>query len=183
MRRTGLKNLVAAGVVATGVIMSTSIVAASDMFLKITNITGESMDEKHKGEIDVLSWSWGQSTGTARTRRGGVPAVCIQDLSFTKLIDSASPGLIMMGMTGQVAPDAALVVRKAGERGQQEYFRLRMTNVSVLSFQTGGSSGEETLSENVVLRFESLRGEYFPQRADGSLGQAVTFEVSGGACR
>jgi type VI secretion system secreted protein Hcp len=182
MRRTGFRELVAAGVVATGVIMSTSVVAASDMFLKITNITGESMDEKHKGEIDVLSWSWGESTGTARTSRGAAPAVCIQDLSFTKLIDSASPGLIMMGMTGQMAPDAALVVRKAGERGQ-EYFRLRMTNVSVLSFQTGGSSGDGILAENVVLRFESLKGEYFPQKADGSLGQAVTFEVSGGACR
>ena len=29
------------------------------IFIKMDSITGESRDAKHKGEIDVLSWSWG----------------------------------------------------------------------------------------------------------------------------
>ncbi|HEY7575111.1 MAG TPA: type VI secretion system tube protein Hcp, partial [Thermoanaerobaculia bacterium] len=33
--------------------------AKTDYFLKIDGIEGESQDGKHKGEIDVLSWSWG----------------------------------------------------------------------------------------------------------------------------
>ena len=32
---------------------------AVDMFIKIDTIPGESKDDKHKGEIDVLAWSWG----------------------------------------------------------------------------------------------------------------------------
>ncbi|EHC55972.1 Putative cytoplasmic protein [Salmonella enterica subsp. enterica serovar Hvittingfoss str. A4-620] len=31
---------------------------AYDIFLKIDGIDGESMDDKHKNEIEVLSWRW-----------------------------------------------------------------------------------------------------------------------------
>lgn len=34
--------------------------ATVDYFLKIDGIDGESTDNKHKNEIDVLSWSWGK---------------------------------------------------------------------------------------------------------------------------
>ena len=66
MKRSGFKGLVAAGLVATSIASSTSVVSASDMFLKITGVKGESQDSKHKDAIDVLSWSWGTSTGTGR---------------------------------------------------------------------------------------------------------------------
>ena len=41
---------------------------ASDIFAKIGDIKGESLDDKHKDEVEVLSWSWGvsQSGSTAR---------------------------------------------------------------------------------------------------------------------
>ncbi len=57
-----------------------------------------------------------------------------------------------------------------------------MTNVSVSSFQTGGSEGETRLTENVVLHFDQLKGEYKQQKPDGSLGNSIFFDVSG-ACR
>ena len=34
---------------------------ASDIFAKIGDIKGESLDNKHKDEVEVLSWSWGVS--------------------------------------------------------------------------------------------------------------------------
>ena len=183
MRRSGFKGLVAAGVVAAGLVSSTSIVSASDMFLKLTNVKGESVDDKHKGEIDVLSWSWGESTGTAKTRRGKVPAACIQDLTLTKFVDSASPAFIMMGVTGEIANEAVLTVRRSGGDRQGEYFVLRMTNVIVAAYQTGGAGGDQNnLTESVVLSFDSLKGEYKPQKPDGTLGSPIFFDVSG-ACR
>jgi type VI secretion system secreted protein Hcp len=144
------------------------------MFLNLDGVMGESADAKHKGEIDVLAWSWGESTGTARTRRRVAPLACIQDLSLTKWVDSASPALIMNGMTGQVAPNAVLVVRKAGEQ-QLEYLRLTMKNVTITSYQTGGSGGEDRLTENVVLHFGSMQGQYVQQKPDGSNGPPITF--------
>ena len=43
---------------------------ASDIFAKIGDIKGESVDVKHPGEIEVLSFSWGvTNTGNNWFRR------------------------------------------------------------------------------------------------------------------
>jgi type VI secretion system secreted protein Hcp len=182
MKRRVSSGLLAAIVVAAGLMTPSSAMAAVDMFLKITDIKGESTDKAHKDEIDVLSWSWGASTGTARTRKGVLPEACIQDLNVIKYVDAASPQLILNAVTGAVANEAVLTMRKAGET-PLEFLVLKMTNVSVVSYQTGGSGGEDRLTENVSLRFESLKGEYRRQKADGSADAPILFEVGGGVCK
>ena len=178
MKRRSLRGLFTTGVMATGLLASSSAMAATDMFLKIDGIQGESTDKVHKGDIDVLAWSWGESAGTARTKHGTVPVACIQDLSLTKFIDSATPALIMNTMVGQVVPTAVLVVRKAGEF-PLEYVRLTMHNVTVAAYTTGGSGGEDRLTENVTLHFDTMQGQYVKQRPDGSAGAPVTWEIGG----
>ena len=45
---------------------------ASDIFAKIGDIKGESLDSKHKDEIEVLSYSWGVSNaGSMASGSGG----------------------------------------------------------------------------------------------------------------
>jgi type VI secretion system secreted protein Hcp len=179
MKRSGFKGLVAAGLVATGLASSTSVVSASDMFLKISGIKGESTEAGHKDSIDVLAWSWGTSTGTGKVKRGTVPPQCIQDLSLTKYVDQSTPQLIMLGVMGQTAKEATLSVRKSGDK-QQEYLILKMTDVMVTSYQTGGAAGSNApLMDQLVLNFSSIEGEYRRQRADGSLESPVVFQVSG----
>jgi type VI secretion system secreted protein Hcp len=177
MKRSGFKGLVAAGIMAASVASSTSVVSASDMFLKLSGIKGESQDEKHKDEIDVLSWSWGMSTGTAKVKKGTIAPQCIQDLQLTKFTDSASPQLIMNGVLGQTAREGILTMRRAG-KDQQEFLVIKMTDVLVTSYQTGGSSGsEQNLIDSVTLHFSSIEGEYRQQRPDGSLGNPVPFQI------
>src|SRR5215213_10067359 len=175
MKRSGFKGLVAAGLVATSIASSTSVVSASDMFLKITGVKGESLDVKHAGEIDVLAWSWGMSTGTGRVKKGTIAPQCIEDLSLTKFTDSATPQLIMNAVTGEAAKEATLTMRKAGKE-QQEFLVIKMSDVLVTSYQTGGSAGsEQNLTDSLVLHFSSISGEYRQQKADGSLGSPVFF--------
>lgn len=178
MRRSGFKGLVAAGIVATSLAASTSVVSANDMFLKIDGIKGESRDDKHKDWIDVLSWSWGTAGVTGRLKRGDAP-MCIKDLSFTKFVDSSTPGLIMNGVTGQSAKTATLTVRKAGGT-QQEYLILKMEDVLVSSYQTGAhaSDSQAQLVDAVTLNFSSISGEYRPQSPDGKLGEVVKFDIT-----
>ena len=40
--------------------LPTASQAAVDMFLDIDTVQGESQDNAHRGEIDVLAWAWGQ---------------------------------------------------------------------------------------------------------------------------
>ena len=160
MRRSGFKGLVAAGLVATSIASSTSVVSASDMFLKITNIKGESTDEKHKDEINVLSWSWGTSTGEGKVKRGSVPAQCIQDLQLTKYVDRSTPDLITMAIAGDIAKEATLSLRKAGGKVPEDYLVIKMTDVMVTSYQTGTNAlSEAPLMDQLVLHFATIEGE------------------------
>jgi type VI secretion system secreted protein Hcp len=161
--------------------------AATDMFLKLGDIKGESLDDKHKDEIDVLAWSWGESDGTAQTRRNkaglAVPD-CIQDLSLTKYIDAATPDVIIDAVSGRVVPTATLTVRKAGaSKGPQEYLTLTLTNVSISAYSTGGSGGEDRLTENVTLHFQRMDGSYRRQKPDGSLDAPIQWVVANASCR
>ena len=71
-------------------------VMASDIFAKIGDIKGESLDDKHKDEIEVLSWSWGVSqTGTmAYGGGGGEGKANFNDFNFIHHVDKASPVLL-----------------------------------------------------------------------------------------
>jgi type VI secretion system secreted protein Hcp len=146
---------------------------AVDMFLKIEGIEGESSDDKHKKEIDVLSWSWGASqSGTSHMGGGGGSGkVAVQDFSFTKYIDSSSHKLLLACCDGEHIKEAVFVVRKAGKE-PLEYLKLTLNNIIVSHIGTGGSGGEDRLTENVTLNFSKFKFEYTPQKADGS-GDAV----------
>jgi type VI secretion system secreted protein Hcp len=144
---------------------------AMDMFIKIGALKGESVDDKHKGEIDVLAWSWGMSnSGSAQTGGGaGSGKVNVQDLSFTKWIDKSSPDLMLACCNGKHFDKATLVVRKAGETAL-EYVTINMEDLIITSVSTGGSGGEDRLTENVTLNFAKVKMQYKEQTKTGGVG-------------
>lgn len=150
--------------------------AAVHMFLKFGDIKGESIDNDHKGEIDVLSWSWGMSqsgVGTSPGRTGGgAGKVNIQDLSFTKKFNKSSPLIMKALATGEHIKEAKLVFRKAGEK-PMEYMVITMTDVLVTSYSVNGDSSG--ITENITLNFASVKVEYKEQKADGSEGDKTQF--------
>jgi type VI secretion system secreted protein Hcp len=143
---------------------------AVDMFMKLDGIEGESRDKAHKKEIDVLAWSWGMSnSGSAHTGGGaGAGKVSVQDLSFTKYVDSSSHVLLLDCCLGTHIPKANLVVRKAGGTTVLEYIKIELTEVLITSVSTGGSGGEDRLTENVTLNFAKFKYEYVPQDEKGA---------------
>ncbi|MEM5299673.1 Hcp family type VI secretion system effector [Paraburkholderia sp. BR13439] len=143
---------------------------AIDMFMKLGDIKGESQDKTHKEEIEVLAWSWGLSqSGTMHMGTGGgAGKVSVQDLSFTKYSDKASPPIMAACTKGTHIDKALLTVRKAGGDNPLEYYKITLEGVLVSSYSTGGSGGEERFTENVTLNFEKFHVEYQPQNAKGA---------------
>jgi len=151
---------------------------AADIFAKIGDIQGDSVDTKHKGEIDVLSWSWGVSqSGSIGTGGGGGGSgkASFQDFQMTHGVDRASPSLLKACATGQHIPEATITVRKPGG-GQQEFLVIRMTDVIVTGVYPGSAPGALGLVENVSLQFGKVDLEYRPQKPDGSLDTGIHFK-------
>lgn len=148
---------------------------AMDIFIKIGDLKGESIDDKHKDEIQVLAWSWGlsQSGTTHAGPGGGSGKASFQDLSITHYIDKCSPNLMLACANGKHFSEALLTVRKAGEK-PLEYLKITMTDLIITSVTTGGSGGEDRLTENVSLNFAKFKVEYTPQKKDGTGDAPVT---------
>jgi len=149
--------------------------AAVDYFLKIDGIDGESQDAKHKNEIDVASWSWGESQGGTMAGGGGGGAgkVNMQDFHFTMTVNKATPKLFLACACGQHIPKATLTCRKAGTE-QQEFLLYTFSDLLVSSYQTGGSGGSDVLPvEQISLNYAKVEVEYKEQKADGTLAGPV----------
>ena len=149
---------------------------ASDIFAKIGDIKGESQDDKHKDEIEVLSFSWGVTNPAVLSGGGGGGAgkATFHDLSIVHNLDKASPLLLRACATGMHIKDAVITHRKAG-KGQQEYLIVKLNDVIITGVTHGGSPGQ-AISENVTLAFAKVDLEYKPQKADGSLDAGIHFK-------
>ncbi len=157
--------------------------ALFDAFLKIDGIKGESADAKHKGEIDIMSFSWGLSqTGVSATGGGGgAGKVSVHDFVITKKTDAASPLLFLNCANGAHIKEASFVVRKAGGE-QLEYLKIKLTDVLVSSYRPASESEligllqpaaaaqkttDEIPLEHVSFNFAKVEYSYQPQGADG----------------
>jgi len=151
---------------------------AVDMFIKIDGIKGEAQDAKHKNEIDVLAWSWGESNSGSHSMGGGGGSgkVNVNDLSVTKWVDAASASLMKCCANGKHIKEALLTVRKAGEK-PVEYIKITLSDLLISSVSTGGSGGEDRLTENVTLNFTKIKYEYVQQNADGNPGATFPFSL------
>ncbi len=171
--------------------------AIFDYFLRIPEIPGESTDDKHKGEIDIESFSWGLShSGSAAHGGGGLGAgkATFQDFHFTAPLSKASPLLFLACASGTHMKEAVLTARKAGDK-QQDFYRVTLTECLVSSFEQGAggaappepelppgpaqpsaavSSGGDRPIDQFSLNFVQIKLEYRPQNPDGSLGGAIS---------
>jgi type VI secretion system secreted protein Hcp len=153
---------------------------ALDMFLIIEGeISGETQDDKYSAEggIDLLAWSWGMSqSGSFHVGGGGGAGKAnFQDISCTKWIDKSSPVLQLYCANGDHFPEAKIVVRKAGKE-PLEYLTITMKKVLITSVSTGGSGGEDKLTENISLNFAEVFVDYIEQKEDGTEGEKPSFK-------
>ena len=148
---------------------------ATDIFIKIGDIKGESNDAKHKDEVEVLSWSWGVAqSGSVAGPGGGTGKASFSDFNFMHRIDAASPLLMKACATGQHIKEATVTNRKAG-KGQQEFLIIKMNDVLITSVQPAMSNADGGM-EAVSLQMAKVALEYKPQKEDGSLDAGVVFK-------
>jgi len=157
----------------------------SDIFLSVKGalsgvIKGESQDQQHAREIDVVSWSWGME---ARPTLGGGSSSgkpVIRELKIVKRVDSASTALMSALKHNEIITKAVLTQRKAGKT-PLEFFRIIIEQGRVTSLTIDAGSGQDVteLLEHVSFTFNKFTVEYTPQGKDGQAQGTMRFEDHG----
>ena len=150
---------------------------AYDIFLKLDGIPGESTDDKHRDEIVLESFSWGESNPGAHATASGAGAgkVSMQDFHFTARVSKASPTLMLYCASGKHIPTGQMSESRAGEdRSGADFLVYKFTNIVVSSISQAGDANDRPL-DSVSIAFAKVNIEYKPQKADGSLAAAVHF--------
>src|ERR1044072_318478 len=147
---------------------------AVDYFLKIDGIPGESKDDKHKGEIEVLSFSWSAAqTGTmAYGGGGGAGKIQMQDFTFSMKIDRAFPKLTEACADGWHFSKAVLTMGKAG-KVQQEFMKYKFTDLLISSCNVDSGRGDELPTVQITINYAKIEFEYREQKADGTLNGPI----------
>ncbi len=150
---------------------------AYDAFLKLGDIKGESVDDKHKDWIEISSFSWGMTqSGSFSGGGGGTGKVSFQDIHFTSSTQKSSPLVAKACATGSHIPKAELSFIKGDSRQGFEFMKFEFTDVLVSSYQLGGSSGgEDRPTDAFSLNFAKIEFDFVPQNADGSAAPPVVF--------
>ncbi|MGC4085921.1 MAG: type VI secretion system tube protein Hcp [Vicinamibacterales bacterium] len=163
--------------------MTTAPKGAVDMFLAVKGaargkIAGESQDGgKHKGEMEILGWSWGMQ---ARTAAGGGTAMVgravIRELKVLKKVDSASTALMGALRTNEPIKEAILSVRKFGSSAL-DYFVIKLEDARVASIDLEVNPKGDSADpfERVSFTFNRIEVTYVPQGSDGKSRGSMVF--------
>ena len=153
--------------------------AAQDIFLCIDGLEGETQDPRYPGCMDVLAWSWGVSNSGSTHVGGGTGAgtANFQDISVTKYVDKSSPDIMLHTANGKVFPKVEIYLHKPCVecKVSEPYYQLKLENILVSSVSTGGSGGEDRITENVSLNFSKVQWCYTEER-DGVYGDPICRE-------
>lgn len=148
-------------------------ITGADYLLKVDGIEGESTDAKHTGEIDLESFSWGESqTGTHMGGGGGAGKVNMQDFRFVMKVSKASPKLMVACASGELIRTAILTCRRTVKNQQQEFMKLTFTDALVAAYQTSaGKNEDEVPVDEVSLNFAKIEFEYGGTKAGWDLNK------------
>jgi len=149
---------------------------AIEYHIKFDGVKGESGSSKHKDEHEIHSWNWGSTNPTSISGSGlSAGKVSIHDITISKPTDKGSAKLLELCCTGKHIATATLTCSKStGDKSPADYLTIKLNEVHIASFQTGGSTGEEIGSESITLAFLKFEYDYKVQGKDGTLSAAGT---------
>ncbi|PYD89408.1 type VI secretion system tube protein Hcp [Pseudomonas syringae pv. pisi] len=153
---------------------------ATDVYLQIDGIKGESQDAAHQGWIEVTSAQWGvvQPRSTTASTGGGHTAERCEHrtLALSKLADLSSPLLMQTCSMGKTIPKAKLEFMRADGDGQRvKYYEVELENVMIANVEQMIHDGS-ILHDEIGLRFSKVKWKYTQQK----IGGGASGNTSGG---
>jgi type VI secretion system secreted protein Hcp len=151
--------------------------AATNTFLKMENVAGESIDANHVDWIDLFSWSFG-ATNSPLAGNPSSTTSAASLFTFTKALDKSSPALFLGCAQGTIYPTVTLELVKSTTSFM--FYRITLNNVLISSINTTGHNFDDKPGETVSLNFQKIKIEYFYPDASGvtTAAPAVTWNFA-----
>ena len=144
--------------------LSLPAAAALDTFLKVPGAPGESTDKDHKGEIEILSWSWGATNL-------GKDGVLLAPFTWTQSLDSAFVPLFLGLVNDTEFDPVQLAVRRVGEKASSDFFKMTFSDAHVLTLSSSGEG--DSILVTGSMSYSGIAMSYCPQDAKGGLGKCL----------
>lgn len=145
---------------------------ASDVYLQLDGITGESLDSAHKGWIEVsnVHWNITQPRSASASTSGGHTAARaeLSPVTFFKSADLATPKLMELCASGKTIAKAQIEFFRADGGGGKpiKYFQIELTNVLVAAI-AGDHQPGDLLGVHVSLAYGKIVWKYVQQKVEG----------------
>ena len=124
------------------------------------DIEGESQVKGFEDQIPIESFHWGISNSTTLGSGGiGAGKAAAQDLLLTADSSKASPELFFACARGEHIKEGLLTLRSAGEQ-QTTLATVRLTDVTVASYDQSGSDDGDRPMDEFALRYRELEFTY-----------------------
>ncbi|MBN2269320.1 MAG: type VI secretion system tube protein Hcp [Sedimentisphaerales bacterium] len=148
---------------------------AYDGYLKIDGIDGESLDEKHKDWIDILSYNHGIIQPTSVLPGSSIQPCEHQDFTIAKPLDKSSPLIYLACSNGEHIPSVQMQLCRSGAEAQQ-YMQYTLTDVIVSAVRPKGGTmaGEDRPIEEVSFNYKKVEWKYTYYSLDGKGNDVLT---------
>lgn len=167
-------NVIITTLLAAILFIPSSLQAAFECFLHLDGVPGEATARLFEDQIVVNALSFGlsQPASTQSGGGGGSNQVAFSALKITKLLDKASPLLMLKCAQGAPISSAVITCRSSGPE-PVTFYKITMTQVLVTGVTLSGETEAVRPSETVSLSFETINWEYMPQLPTGGSGQPI----------
>ncbi|MDR7298514.1 MULTISPECIES: type VI secretion system tube protein Hcp [Roseateles] len=148
--------------------------AATDYFLQIDGIKGESVERSHKDWIDIESFSWGLTLVTGSGGGGSTSGkATFSDLAWTQGVDISTPKFFVNVATGKHLPKVTLdVTRTSPKGGAESFFQMIFTDTIGTGLSLGGG-GDDVMVSASMTSGTSVKLRYRPESKAGGFGDWV----------
>lgn len=146
---------------------------ATDAYVQIDGIKGESADSAHVGwiECDKVNWSITQPRSATASTAGGHTAerAELSDITFDKICDISSPVLAQYCASGRTIPKVRIELFRAdGDGHRVKYYEIELEHVIIAHIAQGVSAGG--MMDHVGLKYAKVKWRYTQQRIAGGSG-------------
>jgi type VI secretion system secreted protein Hcp len=148
---------------------------ATDAFLELDGVEGESTRKGFEGQIELISFSLGGHNPSTIGAGGGGGAgkVSLTPFTFMKVSDKASPTMFQAMCTGKHFPKAKVTIHKAGGEEAVDFLVYEFEKVFIEDMNWSGGSGSDVPMESVAMAYGKVTITFTPQTETGAKGSPV----------